>query len=147
MDLSLTTIEGVPTGLSAQISVLPNGQVGKFLKQIEGFEDLLDPFQGILRITTDALAGVAVAGLRGRYNERKDFLIATTSPVDENRSPVGTELVFPHLADGGGFTTQLILFDGGNSAATTGVLSFSTPTGTGLDVKLFGNDVPPAALN
>ena len=147
VDLSLTTLEGVPTGLGAQISVLPNGQVAKFLKQIEGFEDLPDPFQGILRTTTDALAGVAVAGLRGRYNERKDFLIATTSPVDENRSSVGTELVFPHLADGGGFTTQLILFDGGNGAATTGVLSFSTPSGTGLDVKLLGDDVPPAALN
>ena len=94
VDLALTTLEGVPTGLGAQISVLPNGQVAKFLKQDRGLRKTWpDPFQGILRITTDALAGVAVAGLRGRYNERKDFLIATTSPVDENRSPVGTELV------------------------------------------------------
>ena len=78
VDLALTTLEGVPTGLGAQISVLPNGQVAKFLKQINGFESLPEPFQGILRITTNALAGVAVAGLRGRYNERQDFLIAPT---------------------------------------------------------------------
>ncbi len=146
VDLALTTLTGEPTGLSAQISVLPNGQVARFLKQIDGFEGLPVPFQGILRITTSATAGVTVAGLRGRYNERKDFLIATTSPVDENASPVGTELVFPHLADGGGFTTQLILFDGGGTAATTGNLSFSTPAGTSLDVRLLGDDLTPAAL-
>jgi len=44
--------------------------------------------QGFLKVT--ATAPISVTGVRGRYNERKDFLITTTPPRNEDmilRSP------------------------------------------------------------
>lgn len=57
-------MDGSPLGLAASIGLPPYSQVAKFLNQIEG----LKPFQGVLRISSNP--PVAVAGLRGRFNER-----------------------------------------------------------------------------
>ena len=56
-------------------------------------------------------------GLRSRRNQRGDFLIATTPPASEAEPSSSTELVIPHLPDGGGFTTQIIVFSLGQSAS------------------------------
>src|SRR5438105_284839 len=104
-----------------------------FLEQIEGFANLQVPFQGVLRISTDEASRVAVAGLRGRYNERRDFLITATPPIDENSTPSG-ELVFPHLADGGGYTTEFILLNE-SSQLSSGTLRFFSQTGQPLNLS------------
>ena len=54
-------------------------------------------------------ASISVVGLRGRYNERSDFLITTTPPVSEAAAPSSSPLFFPHIAASGGFTAQFIL--------------------------------------
>jgi hypothetical protein len=76
-----------------------------------------------------------VVGLRGRYNERGDFLITTTPPATESTSPSTSVSLFPHIVDGGGYTTQFILFDG----AATGSMSG--------DVRFIGQDGNPLGLN
>src|SRR5206468_1934381 len=96
-----------------------NGQIVTFLNQIQGLGNLQLPFQGILRISTNAASGISVAGLRGRYNERGDFLITTTPPIDESSTSSG-ELLFPHLTDAGGYTTQFILLSGSASQSSSG---------------------------
>jgi len=75
----------------------------------EAFHGFPNPFRGVLRVSTDS-AGISVTGLRSRYNSRGDFLIATTPPASETEPSSSTELVIPHLPDGGGFATQIILF-------------------------------------
>jgi hypothetical protein len=65
------------------------------------------PFKGFVRIASSNTASIAVIGLRGHWNERNDFLIATIPPVDESYS-LPPKVVFPQLVDGGGYTTQLI---------------------------------------
>lgn len=66
--LELIRMDGSPSGLAASIELPPYGQVAKFLNQIEGLNSMPLPFQGILRISSNP--PVAVAGLRGRFNER-----------------------------------------------------------------------------
>jgi hypothetical protein len=78
-----------------------------FLNQLPEYRLVPVPFQGILKI--ESSEAISVVGLRGRYNERGDFLIATTPPFDD--APLGTnsQVVFPHFAEGGGYETQFIL--------------------------------------
>jgi hypothetical protein len=75
-----------------------------------------------------------MVGLRGRYNERGDFLVTTTPPVLENSSPTASELLFPHFAYGGGYTTQFILFSGYAGQTSAGMIRYFSQTGQPLDV-------------
>jgi len=87
--------------------VLPgNGQVARFIREL--FPGLSAPSQGFLKVT--ATAPISVTGVRGRYNERKDFLITTTPPRNEDMILPPAQLVFPHLVSGGGYTTQFVIF-------------------------------------
>ena len=129
----LTTLAGVSTGLTGTATIPGDGQIAKFLDQISGFEALTTPFQGVLRITTTSTSGVSIVGLRSRTNSRGDFLITTTSPVDENAGASTSEQLFPHFADGGGWSTQFILF-GGSGTSTSGDLAFFSQGGDSIDV-------------
>jgi hypothetical protein len=122
----MTTLSGASTGLSGGVTVAPNGQTSVFVNQIAGFESLPAQFQGLLRISSSN--PIVVTGLRGRYNERGDFLITTTQAVDEtNPPPLAT--VFPHLVDGGGYTTQLVLFGARRGQSSGGTLRFFSQSG------------------
>jgi len=131
----LTTLAGAPTGLAGQVTVPANGQTALFLSQIPGFGSLPTPFQGVLRISTTSAAGLSLVGLRGRTNERGDFLITTTPPVDENAPASSAELIFPHFVDGGGYTTQFVLFSGAVGQAAVGTLKFFGQGGQPLNLK------------
>src|SRR5262249_45240530 len=87
----------------------PNSQVAMFSDELPGFENLPVPFRGVLRISTTG-AGISVAGLRCRYNERGELLMSTAQPIDENASSISSELFFPDFLQSGGFTTQFVLF-------------------------------------
>jgi hypothetical protein len=65
--------------------------------------------QGLLRIWTDS-GSISVMGFRARYNERRDFLVATLPPTSENDPWTSAERVFPQLISGGGVSTEIILF-------------------------------------
>jgi hypothetical protein len=79
----------------------------------------------VLRISN--ATPIAVAGLRGQYNERNEFLITAIPAVNESDARL-VESVIPHVPDGGGYTTQFILFAGG-----AGDLRFFTPTGDNVN--------------
>jgi hypothetical protein len=132
----VNTLNGVSTNLTGTITVPANGQAAMFLNQVPGLNMLFNPFKGVLRVSTTAPAGISVVGLRGRYNERGDFLIATTQPTIEADPPNTSALYFPHFADGGGFTTQFILFNGGNDQSTAGNLQFYTQSGQPLSLTV-----------
>jgi len=73
-------------------------------------------------------------GLRTRVNERGNFLITTTPPAVESNPPATSALLFPHLADGGGYTTQFILFSGTAGQSSSGTLGFFDQTGQSLNL-------------
>jgi hypothetical protein len=111
------------SGFAASLPVPANGQRSMFLSEIPAFRNLRIPFQGVLRITS--ATPIAVTGLRGRTNERGDFLITSTTPVDESAGSGAGELFFPHFAEGGGYSMQFILF----GPATSGTMYFFDQTG------------------
>jgi hypothetical protein len=132
VNLSLTATDGSATGLAGTITVPPNGRVATFLNQIPGFTSIASPFKGVLRVSSSA--SFAVVGLRGRYNERGDFLITTTAPTSESAPATSVEAVFPHFAVGGGYSTQLILISG--SGAQGGTIRLIDQSGNPMNVTI-----------
>jgi hypothetical protein len=132
----VNTLNGASTNLTGTITVPANGQAAMFLNQVPGLSTLFNPFRGVLRVSTTAPGGISVVGLRGRYNERRDFLIATTQPTIEADPPATSALFFPHFADGGGFTTQFILFNGSVDQSSSGNLQFYTQSGQPLSLTV-----------
>jgi hypothetical protein len=132
VSLELTGLDGASTGQSTTFDVPANGQVASFLH--EKFPNLTLPFKGVMRIS--GTGALSVVGLRGRYNERGDFLITTTPPNSESSPASAAELLFPHLVNGGGYTTQFILFSGTAGQASGGNLKFFKQDGTPLNLTV-----------
>ena len=134
----LTNLDGSTTGLPAPASLtLPGfGHSSQFLAQL--FTGLPGSFKGILRVST-ASYGISVVGLRSRYNERNDFLITTTPPAIETAPSSSGELVLPHLADGGGYSTEFIFFSAaptGGGGSSSGSLLLFNGSGQSLSLTL-----------
>jgi len=71
---------------------------------------------------------INVAGIRGQYNARGDFLIATTPALPEDLSPSAAPLIFPHIVTGGDYTSEFLLVSPGNNV--TGSVEFISKSGT-----------------
>jgi hypothetical protein len=130
----LFNLSGTSTGISGTLTIPGSGQVATFLNQVSGFERMASPFEGTVRISTASSAGIAVAGLRGRSNELSDFLIATVPAIDESTPASRTDLVFPYFVEGGGYTTQFILFNSAKGTAPTGVIRLYDDSGFPVSV-------------
>jgi len=129
----LANLSGASTGLTGRATIPAQAQVSLFANEISGLESTLG-MQGVLRIT--APTPVSVIGLRARYNERADFLITTVQPSNETSAPSTNVLYMPHFVDGGGYTTQFILFSGSANQSSNGTLRFFSQTGQALGLGL-----------
>ncbi len=122
------SMEQVPTAM-----VIPAyGHVSGFMSEV--LPSLRD-FEGVLRITSSS-APISVVGLRGRYNSRTDFLLTTTPALLEGSDPVVSQVVFPHIVDAGGWTTQFVLFGRTAGRTSTGTLRFLSAAGQTLNLQL-----------
>jgi hypothetical protein len=99
------------------------------------FPNLPQPFKGLLRLSVSSGA-VSVVALRQRYNEGGDYLITTAPPSLETASPGTAVLSFPHIVNGGGYTTQFVLFSGTAGQATGGNIRFYRQNGTSMPLSL-----------
>jgi len=132
--VELFRLDGSSTGLAGTLTLPAHGQVAKFLNEIPGLESLLSTFQGVVRVSS--LSPLSVAALRGRYNERNDFLITTMPTVDEGAPPTDEELIFPHLVQGGGYTMQFVLFSGAAAQQSSGAVRFLSQSGEPFNLSL-----------
>jgi len=87
-------------------------------------------FTGVLDIASST--PFAALTVRSLTNERGDFLLATFPTADMTVS-APSPIVFPQIADGGGYVTQFILISAGGAASTT--LYYYDETGTPLTIK------------
>jgi len=129
--------DGSTTGLPLPSSrtLAAFGQTAMFLSDI--FSGTLpDPFSGVLRISTSSSDGISAVGLRSLYNEQGDFLITTTPPTDEAPPTDASERIFPHLAFGGGYSTEFVLFSGKYGQSSTGTIWLWSKSGVPLYVPL-----------
>jgi enterochelin esterase-like enzyme len=96
-----------PVGVSQGLLQLAElGHDAKFAEQL--ISGLPENFTGVLDISSPtAFAAITVRSL---YNERNDFLL-TAFPIADATQAAPYPIVFPHIADGGGYVTQFILLD------------------------------------
>lgn len=128
VNLELTDLNGTLIDTSSLI-VPSSGQVARFVDQI-----FPAPFQGVLRVSSTET--LAVTGLRARTNEREEFLITTTTPANEAATSTTAEFLFPHLVDGGGWSTQTILFSGIAGQTAIGTMRFFGTDGLPFNTTL-----------
>ena len=131
VNLQLFNLAGTAAAPTASLTVPASGKVAQFVSDF--FTNLPQSFKGLLRVSSTS-SPLSVVGLRSRYNERGDFLITTTPPSVENVSSTA-QFVFPQLVDGGGYTTQLILFSATPKQAT-GNLTFASQSGSNWNVVI-----------
>jgi hypothetical protein len=134
VNFEVTNLDGQSVGLTGSITIGPARQVSLFVNEIPGLQSVPLQFRGVLRITSPS-GGLAITGLRGRINERGEFLITTTPPLSEADLPSTGELIVPHLVDSGGYTTQLILYGAYAGQNSAGLIQFFAQTGIGLELK------------
>jgi hypothetical protein len=136
LNLELTDLEGNFVA-STTLDIPSSGQRSMFLEN--AFEEgVLANFErGVLRIEdVTENTSVAITGLRARVNQRGEFLITTTPPVDEDGSSGTGDRFFPHLVDGGGWSTQAILFSGRTAQSGAGTMQFIGADGQPFDIPL-----------
>ncbi len=118
-----TSAVGTSQGL---IPLAPGGHAAKFADNF--ITGLPAGFTGVLDISsTTPFAALTVRSLT---NERGDPLMATFPVADANQ-PAPSPIVFPQIADGGGYVTQFILISPGGAATT--VLYYYDGTGTPIN--------------
>jgi photosystem II stability/assembly factor-like uncharacterized protein len=95
---------------STTIALAPRAHSAKFISEL--FPDLSRDFQGGLTLTSNV--PISALTLRLTQNQRGQSIYSTLPIADLNSPPTGAVYV-PQIADGGGYTTQIILVNTANS--------------------------------
>jgi hypothetical protein len=132
VNFELTSMDGLNSGLSATVVVPAFGHSSKFIHEL--FPSLGLPFSGILRASSSDL--ISMVSLRIRYNERRNLLITTIPATNEASPATGADLIFPHILDRGGYTTQFILFNYVPNQTPSGTLRFVSQSGQALSLNI-----------
>ena len=133
--LEMRSLDGSLLKTSQPLQIPAIGQVAYFLNQIPGLESLTAPYEGVLRVIATSPQGITASGFRAINNQRGNVLFTTTGPLVENAG-TSAQLVFPHIAEGGGYTTQFIVIGGTSGQGNAGVLRFLTQEGNPLNLTL-----------
>jgi hypothetical protein len=115
--LSLSNAAGEDFGMTASLNLPANGHRALFLDEIPEFSSLPADFRGVLRVVAGG-SSLSIVALRGEYNQRGDFLMSTVPVIDDQAAAMTSIQVFPQVVDGGGYTTEFVLFS--TSPANTG---------------------------
>jgi serpin B len=107
-----------------------NGHVARFVDQLVA--DLPEEFTGVLDISS--AKPFAALTIRSLENERHDFLMTTFPVADVNR-PAPVPIVFPQIADGNGYITELCLL--GSASATNSTVGYFDNSGLPLALENF----------
>jgi glucose/arabinose dehydrogenase len=131
----LTNLDGSVTGFSGLVTLPANGQSALFLNDIPGLQPVGPSFKGLLRIVSDS-PSISAAVLRTRTNERGEFLFTEMQTFDETAVTSSSELLFPHLAEGFGFSMRFALFAPNTGITSSGTIFFFDKTGQPLAMFL-----------
>jgi len=125
--VELAAIDGALTGLSAEMRIPGGGHSAKFVDELVELQPGV-PFEGLLNIAADG--PIAVTAIRGRVNERGEF-IAAGVPVRESEPPASTRFI-PRIVIGGGFDLQFVLTNSRPDATVSGTLDLFDRVGRPL---------------
>jgi hypothetical protein len=109
------------------------GQKSIFLDELQGV-NTGSPFQGTIEVTS--LTPIAATVVRTRYNERGDFLIAST-PLDNTADlNLALESFFPIFAVGGDSDMEFVLMNSQSPNTGSGSLLFLAPNGNPFSISI-----------
>ena len=111
----------------ATVNLAKNGHVGAFVREL--INGLPGGFTGVADLTSSS--PFVPLTLRSLTNSRGDFLL-TTFPVADLTEPAPTPIVFPQIADGGGYTTEFIFISAGSAASVS--VNIVTDNGAALSL-------------
>ena len=107
VNIVLTQMDGSIVGQPTTVTLPPSGQTARFVKEL--FPSSPNNFNGFIAVT--ASSPIGVVGLRMRYNERGDFLMAPTPPRNDSETLMDSEIMFPHVvSSGAGYSSQFVIF-------------------------------------
>ncbi len=132
--LELVYLDG-RSGPAGSVRVPANGHTSLFLNQVPGFENVPLPFRGVLNVTTSSPSGIAGTGGLATWSDRGGFILTTMGPIIEDAGS-GSSIVFPHIAEGGGYTTRFILLNRRDRQPASGVLRYFDQEGRPYDLTL-----------
>jgi sugar lactone lactonase YvrE len=132
LHFTLLDFDGRQVASSDPLSIAAGERLSMFIHELPGFTNLPWDFRGVLRISADV--PISVVGLRGYYNERGEFLIATTPALPEDSPAIPGESIFPHIVTGAGYTTEFLLLSGGGSAS--GNVDFVSQSGESMTLPI-----------
>jgi chitinase len=124
--------------------------INSLYEMASGFSLPLGFQMGSLEISSSNSQPLSVLALRGVTNQEGKFLITTTPVADMNDSLETTPIYFPQFADGGGYTTSVILLNTSGSTET-GTMEIRDEAGNPVSVTSvggvtnysFGYSIPP----
>jgi hypothetical protein len=119
---------------SGSLSLPGNGHTAGFAGQF--ISGLASGFTGVLDISS-SVPFVAVT-LRALTNARGEFLM-TTFPIADFNQAAPSPIVFPQIADGGGYRTQFIQLEASSGGNTT--LNFFGDNGSPLSLTKRGDPI------
>jgi sugar lactone lactonase YvrE len=105
------TVAGTSNG---PLTLIAHGHDAEFADQY--ITGLPAEFTGLLDISSTT--PFAALTIRSLYNENGDYLM-TTFPVADMNQAAPSPIVFPQIASGGGYATQILLLSAGEASSTT----------------------------
>jgi glucose/arabinose dehydrogenase len=129
VDYELIRLDGSHSGITGKLTLPPYGQETSFVGELPGAGNIVS-FKGVLRITSPT--HIAALAIRGRYNERGEFLLSTTPPAAPAENSDNTRFI-PHIVDGGGYSTEIVIYDPLEGAPLTGSIYFFDQDGQPID--------------
>ena len=118
--LEITRPDGSLAPPLGSLTLPPGGQTARMLDEII---DLPEDFSsGVLRVSASS-GEVVVVALRTRINARGELKASALWPQNETAPATFGDRFFAHLADTGGWTTELILYSGTAGEVSSGTLS------------------------
>jgi hypothetical protein len=133
---------GSPPIANGTFTVPPNSQLARFITE----PPFNSPVPHVGLLVMGSSLPVAVTALRGLTNERSEFITTTLlqgrpatgifgNVVGQRRTVVG---YIPVFADGGGWTTQVVLVNPTNADFAFGKVEFLSPSGDPINVMVEG---------
>jgi hypothetical protein len=124
----------------ASFTIPPNSQVAAFLHE----PPFSNPNQTTQLAFTEARTftfssnvPIAATAVRTRINERGEFMMIALPVADLSATATSTATSIPHFADGGNWSTEILLINNG-ATAQSGTIRFISPAGLSLNINVDG---------
>ena len=111
----------------ATVTLQAGGHLAAFVREL--ISGLPSGFTGVADLTSSS--PFAPLTLRSLTNGRGDFLL-TTFPAADLTQPAPTPIVFPQIADGGGYKTEFIFISADGSTPASVTVNFIDDNGAAL---------------